>query len=230
MASILHQLDAEWLVLAKSPMARRSLIRWANAHPVLSGLHDLDDLLLRRLEPQLAGEVLRALAAMAPSDDIAARTLLQALLPGVVRLARVSASDDPAAVTEMVSLAWERIRTYPTTRHGSVAANVLLDVRKRYRQHRGIEAPRDSLPITLDPVQPAGGPEDYVLAVALLEELAAAPSNGVMSEAVLRTIVRTRLGGEPLADVAEEENIDRRKLFQRRWRAECRFRELALAS
>ena len=30
-------------------------------------------------------------------------------------------------------MAWERIRTYPAGRRGSVAANVLFDVRKRYR-------------------------------------------------------------------------------------------------
>jgi hypothetical protein len=50
--------------------------------------------------------------------------------------------DDPAAIEEMVSLTGERIRTYPARRRGSVAANVFLDVRPRYRAHRLIEAPR----------------------------------------------------------------------------------------
>jgi hypothetical protein len=63
----------------------------------------------------------------------------------------------------MVSLAWERIRTYPTTRHGSVAGNVLLDVRKRYRAHRVIDAPTGSWDHDDDAIdqrpgcQPGGG-------------------------------------------------------------------------
>ena len=68
--------------------------------------------------------------------------LLEALLPGLVRLAGITGYDDPAAIEEIVSLAWERIRTYPPGHWGSVAANVLLDVRKRYRAHCLIWAPR----------------------------------------------------------------------------------------
>jgi class 3 adenylate cyclase len=95
--------------------------------PPPRGLADLDELLERRRDDQAAPAVLRALAVLAPADDLAARTLLQALLPGLVRLAGMVGYGDPAAIEEMVSLAWERIRTYPAGRRGSVAANVLFD-------------------------------------------------------------------------------------------------------
>jgi hypothetical protein len=75
--------------------------------------------------------VRRALAALAPSDQLAARTLLQALLGGLCNLARC-VGRDANAVDDVVSLAYERIRTYPAHRPGSVSGNVLLDVRKRY--------------------------------------------------------------------------------------------------
>jgi hypothetical protein len=116
------------------------LEQWSIAHPALRGMADLDALLERRRDDQAAPAILRALAVLAPGDALAARTVLQALLPGLVRLAGMVGYDEPAAIE--VSLAWERIRTYPARRRGSVAANVLFDVRKRYRAHRLIEAPR----------------------------------------------------------------------------------------
>jgi hypothetical protein len=109
-----------------------------------------------------------------PGDDLAARTLLQALLPGLVRLAGMVGYDDPAAIEEMVSLAWERIGTYPAGRRGSVAANVLFDVRKRYRAHGRIDAPRspDTAEIQVTPT--SRSPEDEALARVLFEQLIAA--------------------------------------------------------
>lgn len=151
MTPILEELDREWSELATSPRARRALIRWSNSHAALVGQHDLADVMRARRKAADAPGLLLALAALAPDDELAARTLLQVLLPGLVCMSSATASDDPAAMEEMVSLAWERIRTYPTTRHGSVAANVLLDVRKRYRKHRLIEAPTGSLQIDGEP-------------------------------------------------------------------------------
>ncbi len=111
MSHTLMSLDAEWRQLARSGRARRALRQWSIAHPVLRGLPDLDGLLERRRDDHAAPAILRALAVLAPGDDLAARTLLQALLPGLVRLAGIAGYDDPAAIEELVSLAWERIRT-----------------------------------------------------------------------------------------------------------------------
>jgi len=114
MAPILQELDREWAELATSPRARRALIRWPNTNPDLAGNHDLAEVLASRRDPAKSEPVLRALASLAPHDDIAARTLLQAMVPGIVRLATRAGNDDEAAIDELVSLAWERIRTYPT--------------------------------------------------------------------------------------------------------------------
>lgn len=228
MSSILSALDREWSELATSPNARRSIIRWAHRHDSLAGLSNLQEVLDRRRDQALAPAVLKALAAMAPSDDLAARCLLQALIPGLVCLAARSGNDDPTALDEMVSLAWERIRTYPTTRHGSVAANVLLDVRKRYRAHRLIDAPAGSFPHDDDAADSRPGPDDEVLGRLLLEDLAAAQRDGLVSAPALELIVRTRVIGESLAEVAATEAVEPQVLCQRRWRAERRLRQLPL--
>jgi len=229
MTPILQQLDEEWSNLATSPRARRAMTRWTSTHRHLAGHRNLDDVLSSRRDPAKEAPVLKALAALAPDDEIAARTLLQAMVPGVVALARLAANDDPAAVDELISLTWERIRTYPPTRPGSVPANILLDVRKRYRQHRTIEAPA-SIEVSHDPVDTQASTEDQVISRLLVEELAAAQRSGMMTASVLTTILRTRVCGERLADLAAEQHITTQLLCHRRWRAEVRLRGLPLAS
>jgi len=80
MSHTLMSLDAEWRRLTRTSRARRAPRQWSIAHPALRGLADLDELLERRRDDQAASAILRALAVLAPADDLAARTLLQALL------------------------------------------------------------------------------------------------------------------------------------------------------
>ena len=223
----LTALDAEWRQLAASTEAARALSRWSELHPALRNAADLDMLLDRRRDPGQTRAVLAALAALAPTDTVAARTLLQAMLPGLVCLAATAGRDDPAAIDEMVSLAWERVRTYPETRRGAVAGNILLDVRKQYRRHRSIEAPRSYCPSGSGP-EAASAPsaEDVVLSRLALEDLLRVHIDGTISRADLYLIVRTRLGGESLSEVAVEEHTSAHTLNQRRWRAERRLRQL----
>jgi hypothetical protein len=143
MARTATVLGDEWAALSAGDRARRTLEVWQEEHSEFAGLECLGEPLERRRQPKAAAQLLAVLARLAPVDVIAARALLQALLPGLTRLAATTGYDDPAAFEEVVSLAWERILTYPATRCGSVAANVLWDVRKRYRRHREIEAPRN---------------------------------------------------------------------------------------
>lgn len=217
MSQVLASLDEEWARIVRSHSARRALRRWAKASPAFVGLTDLDHLLRCRRDPTTAKPVLYGLARLAPTDGLAARTLLQAMIPGIVIVASVAAYDDPGAIDEMVSLAWERIRTYPTSRTGPVAGNILLDVRKRYRAHRSIEAPRSSqLP------EGAGGTvrsveDEVVTRLMFWEGLARYRSE--MGEGAFRALVRTRIVGLSLADVAAEERVNVHAVTQRRWRA-----------
>jgi len=228
MTQILEALDREWSELATSPRAHRALIRWTNTNTALAGNRDLAEVLVSRRDPANAESVLKALALLAPDDDLAARTLLQALIPGIVRLAAQIGNDDEAVIDELVSLAWERIRTYPPERNGSVAANILLDLRKRYRQHRSIEVP-NSAELCDELVDNHTSTENLVLGRLLVGELAAAQQDGLMSRPVLATILRTRLFGERLADLAAEQQLTPQLLCHRRWRAEVRLRNLPLA-
>ena len=225
MAQILHSLNMEWSAIADSPAARRALIRWSTAHPVFASADDLDDVIALGYRPDDGPEIRRALAALAPSDDIAARTLLQELLGGLCNLAR-RVGRDSDAIDDIVSLAWERIRTYPVHRPGSVSGNVLLDVRKRYcREHD--RANRSRLAVCCAESEPSA--EDRVVGRAFVEELVAASEQSGVSSQVLGVIIRSRVGGESMADLAAEQQVPLKVLWHRRWRAEARLRELPLA-
>ena len=126
-----------------------------------------------------------------------------------------------------VRLAWERIRTYPAHRPGSVSGNVLLDVRKRYsREHDG--ATRTPAVERCQECEPS--PEDRVVARAFLDELVACGKLSGVSSEVLATILRSRVDGESMADLAAEQQVPVKVLWHRRWRGEARLRELRLAS
>ncbi len=227
MGTIGHALDREWERLNLSADGRRAVRRWAEQEESLAGLGCLDDILERRLDERLARPVLAALARLAPANPLAARTLLKAVLPGLVRMAADEHFGDRDALDHLVALAWERIITYPSTRPGSVAANVLLDVRKRYRRDR---AP---FGVALETVGPGAEPtedsvEDAAIGRVVLDQVIAAQRRGVISDAALALILRTRIGGEYLHEVASGGGATVHALNQRRWRAERQLR-LALA-
>ncbi|MDP9418958.1 MAG: hypothetical protein M3P53_02220, partial [Actinomycetota bacterium] len=157
----LTELAREWAELDRSPTATAALERWRKEEPAVAGLSSLSAVLReRRAHPAKAPAILAALARLASGDALAARALLHAMVPGLLKLASTTFADDPLAFDEFVSLAWERIRTYPTSRPGSVAANVIWDVRKRYCEHRSIEEP-ESLPSStcLSKMVISSGPE-----------------------------------------------------------------------
>lgn len=222
----LTALDREWAELSASPASQESLDVWRRSEPALAGLASMSAVLAeRRADADAAPAILSALARLAVDDQLAARTLLQALLPGLVRLASTWAADDPAALDELVSLAWERVRTYPTSRPGSVAANVLWDVRKRYREHRAIESP-ESPAHEPPPADEAPSAEEIVVGRSAVDDVVAAHRHGVISGVALSLILRTRLDDAPLKVAAAEQRETACQANCIRWRAERRLRPL----
>lgn len=220
----LAALDREWAELDRSPATPVAMARWRRLEPALAGLPTLASILQGRTDPAAAPGILRALAALAVDDALAARTLLQALVPGLVRMASTSCSDDPDALDELVSLAWERIRTYPPSRAGSVAGNVLLDVRKRYRRERSVEAPPGNGDVNLGTRSVPSAEEVVCDKCGILDDLAAAERQGVINRTALTLIVRTRLEEVPLELAAAEQETTSAQANCIRWRAERRLR------
>src|SRR2546423_7457561 len=108
-------LAREWETLATGPASAAAMGRWAAADDRLSGFDQLDGLIALVARPpsaRAANDVLAALLRLGRDDALARRCLLEALMPGLVRLAGryPSAGEDPDdRLQTVLSLAIERI-------------------------------------------------------------------------------------------------------------------------
>lgn len=134
-ASIVSRLTQEWNRLARRPKS----ISQANQWNLPGGPVDDLDVVLERCGFDQAGnddrhdEYLRDLTRLAADDELAARIVLQRIMPGLVSIAVRRAPITPkglaGAFDLVVSAAWLVIRQFPIDRRPRrVAANILMDV------------------------------------------------------------------------------------------------------
>jgi hypothetical protein len=232
--SAFDALDRTWTRIATSPEAAAALERWG-PDPALAA-PNLDALIDRvwTAGKADADRTHAALAARAPSDAVAARVLLQILRPGLRNLGRrlaLGASFDDVDY-ELLALAWEQIRTYRIDRRPTaVAANILLDVRKRYvRAVVGPAARLDALDDVAEarrPVTPSAEYEALDAEAPSLRRaharLAAAVDRGAITATSAVVVWRTRVQQDDEVEVAADLGVDVRTLQRRRQRAERRL-------
>jgi hypothetical protein len=233
MGNVFDLLDEEWRRLATDRGARRRLRDVCEAAGGAATLADVERY-VRSADPAGADRVLLALVERAVGDDaLAARVLLQLLLPGTRALARrwwaLGDPDERAAAA--VTAVYHRIRHYPIERRpGRVAANVLLDAAHELRR----AVPKVVATPSADPAAQAAtatrgsdarhAPTAHP-AVELTEVLADAVAAGIVDRGDAELIARSRIGGQRVADIAVHRGLRPRTLWDRRQRA-----ELALAS
>jgi len=121
---IVDDLDEEWRALVEPAFLP---VAWTATHPALAACRDFDDLLARA--SQADDEVLRPLLAeVLGGDALAARTVLQAMLG---RLVRMAGRDRQATIDDYVGALWCVLVRYPLARRpGRIAANLALDTLK----------------------------------------------------------------------------------------------------
>lgn len=238
------QLEQEWFALRSSPALGEAVARWAvDAGGVLDGLVDGEQLrrvVHDRAAPGRADAVLAVLvrhAAVDGGDDpLAARVVLQLLLPGVVALQRrltilvagglvEDVEELDAAVLAAVT---GLIRDYPWRRRPvRVAANLLLDtqmtVRRAHRPRPVVTVPAGLTPLELAPVELVVADPEPSGRAELLELFVWAVRERVVSPAEVLLIVRTQLDGVPLEVLAAESGVSEAALKRRRQRAVARL-------
>lgn len=132
--SLFASLSNEWAELACSTPMSRALRGWAAADPRLGFATVAELVAAAERRDDQSHDVLAALAGRARTDDLAARTLLQLLMPalcGIARRLRFLGDHDERAAA-VVATAYERIRTYPIERRPNhIAANVVWDTTQR---------------------------------------------------------------------------------------------------
>jgi hypothetical protein len=246
--SLVHQLlVAEWEHLVRSRSTRRRVLDW-NVVPdgeVADPFDPLPQLVafagLRgssawpAADDATADLVLGALVRRARHDDLAARVVLQRLMPGIAAIAtRWSRGvGRAAAFDEALGAAWEAIRTFPIDRRPvRVAFGLLTEV--EYRAFRkplrrkarfepcDVETELSNAPTVWAPAAAADP------AVELAELLDAAAAAGVPDDDL--ELVR-RLGrGESPISIAECHRVTDRTIRNRRREVAARLRVVALAA
>jgi hypothetical protein len=134
---VFEALEREWRRLGVDRVAARQM---GDVCFLAGGARSLVEVerFVRQAPPAEADRVLLALVNRAVvGDTLAARVLLQLLLPGTRRLARRwwALGDHEERAAAAVTAVWQRICAYPVARRpGRVAANVLMDAARELRR------------------------------------------------------------------------------------------------
>jgi hypothetical protein len=228
--AVWQQLAEEWTALRTSAVYAATFQGWVADEPNLSGLTSLDelvDVVADRTRPDAADRILAVLARRAAGDDdrIAARLLLQLLLPGTRALARrlfwFSDAEERAAAA--LAAVVQEIRLYPWRRRpAKIAANVLRDAYMRLRRDEVRRRRVDDAAELLDDDQVVAV-EKPSAGVELLELLAWAVQTGVLDRADASLIAATRIGDVPIEELAAAAGVQPGALLRKRQRREQRF-------
>jgi hypothetical protein len=220
-------LEHDWRREQHRPLLRSQFQAWREAEPALSRFEDPAALLrFLRVPGSNDGKdaALCALLVQAKSEPLAGRVVLEAILPGLKKLAGrilVDAREREELWSALMACAWERIRTYPVERRPrKVAANLLLDclrgtlaaltgarraaVLGSFAALGELEAPRR-----------CEGDVDALLAEAR--------TAGAVSRYEANLILATRIDGVPLSALARSQRVSFDTLKHRRQRAERRL-------
>jgi hypothetical protein len=231
--SLFASLSAEWAQLACSVPMSRALQRWAEGDSRLAFATAAELVAAVEARDDRCHDVLAALAALAPTDDLAARTLLQLLMPalcGVARRLRFLGDHDERA-SAVVAIAYERIRTYPIKRRPRhIAANLVWDTTKRLlatappRQATGTQLTDQTASLPVEMGEPSTATDE------LMELLTWAQRHGHLSADSAELIALTRVADVPAATLAPRFGRDAQVVRRRRQRAEGALKAAVLAA
>jgi hypothetical protein len=229
MESLFDRFDREWetlgadrrmavrlpevLQLAGSAATLEALRRWVVAAPA----HDSDRVLLALVSRSVEGH------------ELAARVILQLLLPGVRRLARKwwALGGQREREAAAVAAVYDRIRCYPLARRpGKVAANILLDAGGLLRR----QVLDTRLLVPIDDLHDSPAPVPRHPALELADVLRDAVADGVISADEAHIIAASRIAGRRLADMAEERGASLRTLQKHRQAAEAALHAIGEAA
>ena len=222
----------DWATLVTSAPMTQAVRRWAHEDEALAAFANATELVAyveRRGHPMAADRVLACLARRAPTDELAARTLLQLLLPGLGALARRHRwlGEPGERAQAVVAVAYERIRTYPFERRPQrIAANVLADTLQRLLAERDRQR-REPPPADGDDIE--GGTSPYEVGEPtsstheLLGLLSWAGRSGHLDAQAVRLIALTRVADVAPSTLVPEFGSNADGVLRRRHRAESRL-------
>lgn len=232
-ASLTQRLDAEWRHLVLSPATAQALTRWHRLEPAIVGLADLDQLRATvhdRTNLERGDSILAALtrlgAVTGHGDLLAARVVLQLLVPGAIRLAQSLApmvGDQSTSEAMVFAELTILIRTYPWERRPRrIAANLLLDCRQRLVRSHDRTRPEISAGLSLHDTNAATDSDDRS---ALPDVLWWAQRRGILSRFETQLLFASHVADIPMNQLVGRFGRSRSTLFTIRASAEERLRQ-----
>lgn len=233
------RLDTEWQHLVAAPTTADTLARWSTIEADLAEYSDLEAMRTAvhdRADPERSDRILAALVRLAATsghgEPLAARVVLQLLIPGAIRLGRrLSALLGDHATSEAVVFAELAIliRTYPWQRRPRrVAANLLLDCRQRLlRSHHRYHAEICAGLTLHDPATPGDHCEEQF---ALHDLLRWARRQGIINKLEAQLLVANHVAEVPMHQLTARFGRSRSTLFAIRAAAEQRLRHALTAA
>lgn len=186
--------------------------------------------------------ILHALLTLSTAgDQLAARTVLQVMLPKVIQLAhrltrmQYGMREEPEEMA--VEAMWTTIRSYPLRRDTSVAGNLALDALKRLHRCHVAETQRrehqvlcrdDRTEAWLEHLSTRTPHQDETASTAVVELLAQAQASGVLTDDETQLLAMRYLGESdrcPWETVAARLGISSATARKRAERARARLRE-----
>ena len=237
---LLVRLQQDWDHLKVSPDAVEQARGWClgASHEPGRSIESLDDVLrwsgygLTAAHNGDPDQTLAQLVRLAAFDQLAARVVLQRLLPGISTLARRRSTHErplPEVLDEIVASAWTVIRTYPVQRRCSfVAAGMLREIDYQTFQR----ARRRLTTFVPSPMQTFEGRPAPLPTVSAVDEL-----RQLLDEATAAGLdpddieLARQLGrGESTSDIARARQVTDRTVRNHRRAMTYRLRAVALAA
>jgi hypothetical protein len=224
------RLHAEWTRLRRHPAALGRARRWAIVEGRIDDLSEVLTAVGFEVAPAIErDEALRRLVLLSADDDLAARTVIQRLLPGLLAVTARRRAQTQDAFDELAGAAWISIRTFnPARRPACLPAALIADAdymafRKPWRRAAAGERPTDTTSFDEIEAEPRTTADDEIAALFSRAVEAGLPHDDLQ-------LLRRLAAATPTSQLAAELDVTPRTVRNRRDRATARLRQIVQAA
>jgi hypothetical protein len=226
--NLYRMLEVEWDQIARSSVARAACARWASDDAVLEGIASPAEVVAccqARVDGTDAAAVLAAVLRHAATDDWAARTVLQAVLPGLAALSRRARplvgpgrmwQDIDEVDQFLVTNAYEWITALASRPPRWPAQAVVTKTWQRLRDVADRECQRSIRQDSLSELGDLGEVPHTTAGAELAQTLVEAVERGVLEQVEGWLVYASRVLGEPIEALATQLDRHPRSLWRRR--------------